>query len=138
MKYMTVGEFARAGGVNVETVRFYERKGLLPQPARKPSGYRLYSDEDVARLKFIRHAKELGFSLREIKDLLELRVDPETGCDEVRRQAEAKIREVEEKIAQLHRIKRALETLVAACRGKGPTGECPIIEALEHDDVNPN
>ena len=133
MKNMTVGKFANAAGVNIETIRFYERKGLLPEPVRKESGYRLYSQEDVKRLAFIVHAKELGFSLKEIKELLELRVEVETNCEEVRQQAETKIKDIEKKVADLRRIHEVLMKLAAACREKGPTGECPILAAMEKE-----
>ncbi len=130
----TVGQLAKLAGINVETVRYYERTGIMPQPRRKPSGYRYYTEEDLARLKFILHAKELGFTLREIRELLELRVDPETTCEDVRQQAEAKLTDIEQKIADLQRIHNALQKLAAACREKGPTGECPILEALEEEN----
>lgn len=131
MKELTVGRLAEKTGVNIETVRYYERSGILPKPARKPSGYRLYSQEDVARLQFIIHAKELGFSLKEIKELLELRIDRKTNCEEVRQQAEAKIGDIEKKIADLERIQKVLVKLATACRNREPTGECPVLEALE-------
>ncbi len=92
MKEMTVGRLAKTAGVNIETIRYYERRGLLPEPTRKESGYRLYSDEDVKRLQIILRAKELGFALREIQELLELRVDVKTNCDEVRTETEEKIK----------------------------------------------
>jgi len=133
MKPLTIGQVARSAGVGVETVRFYERQGLLQEPARKESGYRQYPEDVVARLGFIKRAKELGFSLKEIKDLLALRVDPETTCGEGKRRAEAKIADVEEKIQALQRIKKALVRLTAVCRGRGPTSECPILEALDRE-----
>lgn len=132
MKGMMVGKLAKAAGVNIETIRYYERRGLLPEPIRKDSGYRLYSQEDVRRLQFILRAKELGFSLREIEELLELRVDAKTNCDEVREQTEAKISVIEQKIADLERMQEVLVKLAAACRNKGATDECPILEALEN------
>ena len=134
MKNLTVGQLAKSTGINIETVRYYERISMMPKPTRKESGYRLYSEEDIARLKFILHAKELGFALREIRELLELRVDPETTCEEVRHQAEMKIADIENKITDLIRIKNALEKLAAACQEKGPTGDCPILEALEEEN----
>lgn len=133
MTELTVGQLAKAAGINGETVRYYERIGMMPRPRRRPSGYRFYSEDDLARLKFIIHAKDLGFTLREIRELLELRVDPETTCEDVRAQAEAKIADVQQKIADLQRIKTALESLATACREKGPSGECPILEALEEE-----
>jgi MerR family mercuric resistance operon transcriptional regulator len=131
MKPLTIGQVARNAGVGIETVRFYERQGLLQEPARRESGYRQYPEDVVARLRFIRRAKELGFSLKEIKELLALRVDPDTTCAEVKSRAEAKIADIEEKIQALRRIKKALAKLTAVCRGRGPTSECPILDALD-------
>jgi len=133
---LTIGQVARRAGVGIETVRFYEREGLLEKPARKKSGYRQYQEDVVARLRFIKRAKELGFSLKEIKELLSLRVDPETTCAEVRRKAEAKIVDVDEKIQALRRIKKALVNLTTACSGRGPISECAILEAIEPQEVH--
>ncbi len=131
MMRLTIGKLSKATGVNIETIRFYERKGLMPAPRRRESGYREYSEEDIRRLKFIRRAKELGFSLREIQELLELKVDPHTTCDDVRQRAEAKIADIQQKIEELQRVKGALERLAASCIGHGPEGECPFLEALD-------
>lgn len=131
---LTIGKLANAAGVGVETIRFYEREGLLPKPPRKRSGYRQYPSDAVARVLFIRRSKELGFTLKEITELLELRVDPDKGCADVRALAKAKIVDVERKMADLARIKGALEKLARACRGKGPTSECPILDAIEKED----
>src|ERR687885_2847805 len=97
MAALTIGQIARRAGVGVETVRFYERQGLLEEPARKESGYRQYAEEVVARLRFIRRAKRLGFSLKEITDLLALRLDPEATAADVKRRAEAKVADIEAK-----------------------------------------
>lgn len=134
MRPLTVGKLAKTSGVNTETVRYYERIGLIPKPHRKESGYRQYSQEDVSRLKFILHAKELGFSLKEIRELLELRVEPETNCEEVRGQAELKIADIEKKIADLRRIRTVLMKLATACKKREQTDECPILEALEAEN----
>ena len=131
MRPLTIGEIARRAGIGIETVRFYERQGLLAEPARKESGYRQYTEDVVARLRFIRRAKDLGFSLREIKELLALRVDPDTTCAEVRKRAEEKVIDVEAKIEALMKIRKALKKLMAACTGRGPTSECPILDALD-------
>jgi MerR family mercuric resistance operon transcriptional regulator len=131
MKPLTIGQVARRAGVGIETVRFYERQGLLDEPARKESGYRQYEEDVVARLRFIKRAKELGFSLKEIKELLTLRVDPTTTCAEVRSRAEAKIADIQGKIEALQRMKKALKKLTQTCSGRGPVNECPILEALE-------
>ncbi len=131
METMTIGKIAKAVGVGVETVRFYERRGLIEEPQRRASGYREYPESAVARLHFIRKAKELGFSLKEIEELLSLRMDPGATCAEVKERAEQKVAEVEAKIRDLQRIKRTLGKISATCKGSGPVGECPIIEALE-------
>lgn len=133
MEGMSIGEVARLSGTGVEAIRFYEREGLLPQPQRSASGYRSYRAEDVARLRFIRQAKALGFSLREIGELLALRVAPGSRCADVKRRAEAKIADVEARIDSLTRIRQALVQLAAACTGRGPVTECPILEALEKE-----
>jgi MerR family mercuric resistance operon transcriptional regulator len=133
MRNLTIGQLAKKTEVNVETVRFYERRGLMPKPLRRESGYRQYSDTDIARLRFIRRAKELGFSLKEILELLSLRVDPDTTCGDIRRRAEVKIADMEEKIKALQRMKKALTKLASTCRGRGPTSECPILEMLDSE-----
>lgn len=134
---MTIGELARSTGVHVETVRYYERCGLVPQPARRPSGYRVYSADSVARIRFIKNAQELGFSLAEIKKLLELRIDANTNCGEVRRQAQIKLSEINDKIRALQQMQQALLQLVAACEQGGPQGECPILDALAAQEYHP-
>ena len=131
MKPLTTGQLAKQAQVNVETIRYYERRGLLPEPPRRWSGYREYSQADVAHLRFIKRAKELGFSLSEISELLSLRVDPDTTCDDVKQRTEIKIADIEAKIQTLERMKKALKKLVASCSGRGPTSACPILEALE-------
>lgn len=136
MKPMTIGQVAQRAGVGIETVRFYEREGLLEEPARRDSGYRQYDEDVVARLRFIRRAKELGFSLKEIKELLALRVDPTTTCAEVRSKAQAKIADIEEKIQTLQRMKNVLVKVTKQCSGRGPTSDCPILEAMEPEEAN--
>lgn len=130
MKALTIGQVARSAGIGVETVRFYERQGLLPEPPRLGSGYRQYPEDVVDRLRFIRRAKELGFSLKEIKELFALRVDPNTTCAEVRNRAEEKIIDIEAKIEALQKIKQAITKLTKICSGRGPTSNCPILDAL--------
>ena len=124
---------AKKAGVNVETVRYYERIGLLPQPQRLESGYRMYTNDDVIRLQFIRHAKELGFTLNEIRELLTLRVDSKCNCDDVRMRAEDKIRDISQKIEHLQRIREVLNQLVSACKLRKQTTDCPILEAIEKE-----
>lgn len=132
---MTIGKVARNAGLAIDTVRYYEREGLLEKPARTASGYRHYSSDAVARLRFIRQAKELGFSLNEIKELLSLRVTPGKSCADVRAHAEHKIADVDRRIACLKRVRGALVKLASACSGKGPVSQCPILEALEHKEL---
>lgn len=131
----TISQLANAVGlgVGVETIRFYERKGLLAEPPRTASGYRQYPPEAIERLRFIRRAQGLGFTLDEISDLLALRVDEVAACASVEAQARSKLDRVGEKIAELRHIERALERLVAACQAREPTGECPILGELEHN-----
>lgn len=132
--HLTISELAKAAGlgVGVETIRFYERKGLLTEPPRSASGYRQYPPAAVERLRFIRRAQGLGFTLEEISDLLELRVDEVAACGSVEARARAKLESVGEKIAELRRLQRALKRLVVACQARQPTSECPILEELEH------
>jgi MerR family mercuric resistance operon transcriptional regulator len=131
---MTIGQVARRAGVGVETVRFYERQGLLAEPARRASGYRQYDEGAVARLRFIKRAKELGFTLKEIAELLALRLDPDTTCVEIRARAQAKLGDIEARIRDLEKIRQALLGLTASCPGSGPTSACPILEALDHQE----
>jgi len=128
---MTIGQLAKKCNVNIETVRYYERRGLIPAASRRESGYRQFSDDTVKRIQFIKHSQEVGFTLKEISELLSLRVDPKTTCADIMRRTEGKISEVEKKIQALSRIKKALIKLRSTCSGRGPTSECPILEALE-------
>jgi len=134
---LLIGQVASQAGVGVETIRFYEREGLISQPSRRASGYRRYDAGTVARLQFIRRAKELGFTLKEIATLLSLRHDPETTSADVKREAERKIVDIDAKIRTLQRMKRALRKLTDTCPGHGPTSDCPILEALERRDRKP-
>ncbi len=136
MDTLTSGELAKIAGVNVETLRFYERKGLLPKPPRRVSGYREYPPESVARIRFIKRAKELGFTLREIKELLALRVTRGTTCADVRERAQDKVLDTQQKIADLQAIEKALKKLVSTCRGRGPANQCPILEHLDNEEWN--
>ena len=131
MKPLTIGQVAKRVEVGIETIRFYEREGVLEKPDRSASGYRLYGEDVIARLRFVGRAKELGFTLKEIRELLGLRVEPTTTCADVRIRAETKIGDIEEKIRTLKRMKRALVKLTKACSGSGPTSECPILESIE-------
>lgn len=130
---LTIGKVARLTEVGIETLRFYEREGLIPEPPRRDSGYRQYPPATIDRVRFIKRAKDLGFTLAEIKELLNLSVGPKTTCADVKRKTDEKIKEVDTKIADLKRIKRALNRLTDQCRGKGPVSKCPILENLESE-----
>lgn len=135
MTALSTGELARQGGVNTESIRFYEREGLLAKPPRTPAGYRMFSADDARRVRFIKRAQELGFSLREIKELLGLRLEAGTSCSDVRHKAEAKLKDIDQKIRDLQRMKKALARLATACPGRGSIDDCPILETL--DSTNP-
>ena len=132
MDALTIGGVARKAGVGVETVRFYERKGLVEQP-RKPSdsGFRLYSADAVRRIRFIRQAQQVGFSLQEIQELLSLRADPSADCGAVQRKAAAKVDAIDRKIGELEKVRAALQEVIAACPGRGGLRVCTILEALD-------
>ena len=134
MEILSIGQVAQRAGVGVETVRFYEREGLLEEPPRRASGYRQYSEQVVTRLRFIKRAKLLGFSLKEITELLRLRVDAQTSCEEVKRRTEAKLAEVERKMVELQRMWHALLQVASLCTGQGPTSACPMLEALDQQE----
>jgi len=136
MQAMTIGKAARKAGVNIETVRFYERRGLVERPP-KGNGYRIYSPEEVARIRFVKEAQQIGFSLSEIGDLLALRADPAADCAEVRNQAAAKLDEVNRKIEQLQAVGAALEMLIATCPGHGALQACSILDALTLRSAKP-
>ncbi|WP_051362102.1 MerR family transcriptional regulator [Solimonas soli] len=129
---LTIGRLAERAGVGIDTVRYYERAGLLPPPPRRASGYREYPADSVRRLRFIRRAKELGFTLTEIGELLELS-GPRGGTAAVKKAAQAKLALVEHKLAELQRVRDGLGLLIDACPGHGPLGDCPILRALSED-----
>ncbi|PQJ35958.1 hypothetical protein BSZ35_16325 [Salinibacter sp. 10B] len=128
---LTTGEVAERADVNVQTVRYYERRGLIPEPPRSSGGFRQYGPDHVDRIRFIKRAQELGFTLEEAHELLQLSVTAEADRADVRAVAQEKIDEVEEKIRALQRIRDTLGELVEACHGHGSTTECPILHALE-------
>jgi MerR family transcriptional regulator, copper efflux regulator len=133
MKSLTIGRLAKEAAVNLETVRFYERRGLLPKPPRSASGYRLFPSDAARRLRFIRRAQELGFSLKEIRELLSLRVSPTSTSKDIRARAESKIADIEAKIRGLESMRQTLLKLTSACQCCVPVGECPILESLERE-----
>jgi MerR family copper efflux transcriptional regulator len=133
MTGLTIGRLAKEADVGIETVRFYERQGLIAPPPRTESNYRVYPREEVSRLRFIKRAKALGFTLNEIKELLALSHDPLTTRADIKTRTLAKIDDVGRKILDLTRIKAALERLAAECDGQGPLEGCPILAALTSD-----
>lgn len=128
--YMKIGQVAKQAGVGIETIRFYERKGLLAPPPRSNGGYREYSREAVAKIQFIKKAKALGFSLSEIAELFVLETHPHATCADVKHRAVEKISAIQQRLNDLHRMKRALCRLVTCCNGNGPIDNCPIFECF--------
>ena len=134
----TIGEISARARVRVATMRYYERRGLVPRPPRSVSNYRLYPEDTVRRVRFIKRAQELGFSLKEIKELLTLRAASGTRCEQVRERAAAKIKDIEEKVESLRAMRTALSRLIVECAGQGPvTKGCPILEALDEKEAKP-
>jgi len=129
MESLSIGALARRAGVGIDTVRYYERAGLLAPRARLPSGYRRYSELEVARLRFIRRAQALGFTLREVRELLGLSARRDVA--RIKRSAQAKLADVQARIADLERIRDGLAELIAACPGHGRAADCPILRSLE-------
>lgn len=134
--WLTIGKVAKQAGVNIQTLRYYERRGLLSPHHRKDSlfgenGYRLYSDETVKKIQFIKKAQELGFTLKEIIGLLRLRVSSAAKCGDVKRKAETKLRDVRAKVQSLKAMEKTLLNLVKTCRSQRTTGHCPILRSLE-------
>lgn len=133
--HLSIGAVARKAGVGIDTIRYYERENLLPPPQRRASGYRDYGADVVARLRFIRRAKDLGFTLEEIRELLALSGDRERGVKSVKQRAAARLGEVEQRIRELQRMRRGLKQLIDACPGHGAPEHCPILGALGGEDV---
>lgn len=128
----TIGQAAKAAGVNIETLKYYERRGLLPEPPRSSGNYRLYPHDSIRIVRFVKRAQELGFTLNEIRELLALRDGgSEANCADVRAKAVYKLRDIEGKIRSLQTMEKALAGLVKQCSGEGPVTGCPILEALE-------
>lgn len=132
---MKIGELAQRSGVGIDTVRFYERQGLLPKAQRLESGYRVYAAGDVKRLRFVRRAKALGFTLPQIGDLLALSDHRDDDMATLKRVASEKLVDVESKLAELERMRAGLQALVVACPGHGALAQCPILNALSEDDA---
>lgn len=132
---MTIGELARRAGVNVETIRYYERRGLLPPPERAKSGYRLYRPDAIARVGFIKRGQGLGFTLHEIADLLALRTRPDASCNVVDRKAREKIATIRRRMQDLRVIEQRLARVASECDATGPVARCPILHHLEAAEV---
>jgi MerR family copper efflux transcriptional regulator len=132
MEALGIGQLAKRGGVGIDTVRYYERNGLLAPRTRLASGYRRYGELELARLRFIRRAQGLGFTLREVKELLALSAQRDVG--RVKRSAQMKLLDVESRIAALERVRDGLAKLIAACPGHGRAADCPILQALTYGD----
>ncbi len=135
--YFSIGNLAKASCVGIETIRFYEKKGLLERPSRTASGYRQYSFMAVKQLAFIQRAKDLGFSLKEIKELIDLRIEAKGNCKVVRSKAEEKLSQVRAKINSLRKIEVSLKKLMKACDSRKITDQCPILAELETVDTAP-
>jgi DNA-binding transcriptional MerR regulator len=132
---MKIGEVAKLSGVGIETIRYYEREGLLQEPQRRPSGYRLYDASTLKRLEYICRAKELGFTLAEIRELLELSFTANAGHVHIRQRAVAKISAIEEKIRSLQKMRRSLRSIVNRCRSNKA---CPLAHGSDDADAEEN
>jgi len=132
---LKIGEVAERGGVNLQTIRYYEREKLLPEPPRLASGYRVYPDQTVRRVRFIKRAQEIGFTLTEIRGLLAIRIDADRDSSGVRTLAQAKINDIEKKIQTLQQMKEVLGRITERCSGCGPISDCPILESIDSDEV---
>ncbi len=138
MSALKIGEVAKRSEIEIETIRYYERQGLLAEPDRRPSGCRQYDESVVSRLQFIRNAKELGFTLAEIKELLGLWFDVNTKCVHVRQRAEQKITNIEDKIRSLQKMKRSLEKIISQCENRDAVGDCPLwlgLDGLQKNNI---
>ncbi len=131
METLTRGELAKRSGVNIETLRYYEKRKLIDPPRRSEAGYRLYTPTDILRIRFIKNAQKLGFTLKEIRELLKLRIKTNSSCDLVLKKAEHKRTEIRVKIKDLQSMKRALDQLIHKCEQSIPTEDCPILESFE-------
>ena len=132
---LKIGEVAERGGVNLQTIRYYEREKLLPEPPRLASGYRVYPDQTVRRIRFIKRAQEIGFTLAEIRELLAIRISADRDSSDVRTLAQTKINDIDEKIQTLQRMKKALGRITQRCSGCGPASECPILESIDSEEM---
>ena len=134
---LTIGAVAKRVGVAIDTIRYYEREGLLPEPQRRASGYRSYGEGTISQLRFIRRAKDLGFTLEEIRQLLALSADRQRGVKAVKQRAQQRLAALEQRIAELQRVRDGLAQLVASCPGHGKPEDCPILRALADEGMKP-
>jgi MerR family mercuric resistance operon transcriptional regulator len=134
MKTLTTGKLAKETGVNIETIRYYERRGLIPEPPRRESGYRKFPPKYVERILFIKRAQALGFTLNEISELLAV-ADGNPACKDIRKFAEDKVKDIETRLHDLQKIKTVLKDLIKKCIGKRKISECPIIESLSQKET---
>ena len=132
---MKIGDLAKRTGVGIDTVRYYEREGLLPQAQRRSSGYRMYDEDDIQRLRFIRRAKALGFTLPEVRDLLALSSRKDDDMAAMKAAARQKLADVDAKIAELTRIRDGLDALIEVCPGQGALARCPILNAIAEESA---
>ncbi len=135
MSGCTIGKVAKQSGVGVETVQFYERRGLIEQPPRAESGYRQYPEGTVLRIRFIKQAKELGFILKEIGELLVLRNEPKATCDDLRQRAEIKLIDINNRMEKLAKIRDILNNLIKSCSLEKSIGECPVLNAITGEEA---
>ena len=135
MSGFTIGKAAKQAGVGVETVRFYERRGLIEQPPRRDNGYRQYPEETVVRIRFIKQAKKLGFTLREINELLTPRDEPGAACSDLRQRAEIKLMDINRRIEELARMRDVLNSLINSCSQEKSIGECPILNVITGEET---
>ena len=131
MESLTIGQVAKCASINLQTVRYYERQGLLAPISRTEAGYRIFSPQSVRRIRFIKRSQELGFSLHEIKELLSLRIDAHTTQADIRKRTQAKIVDVEQKIRHLKAIHKTLLRMTKDCSGCGSLKDCPILGSLD-------
>ena len=134
MEGLKIGVVAKQSGVNLQTVHYYERRGLVPRPPRSASNYRLYPPRTVRRIRFIKHAQDLGFTLKEVQELLRLRATAGSRCGDVLERAKAKIQDIDEKVRSLRSMRKALARLTDECRGQAPISDCPILESLQEEE----
>jgi MerR family mercuric resistance operon transcriptional regulator len=134
MDGMRIGELAKQAKVNLQTIHYYERRGLLARPPRTASNYRIYHAASIQRVRFIKRAQELGFSLSEIKELLSLRATPRSRSGEVKKRAQARAKDIDEKVRSLQAMRKALSRLIGECSGRGPVTQCPILGSLDSNE----